>query len=549
MRTSMERFGAPFVTLVVAIVAIVLLEQRAVSSDGASYLAISRHWAEGEWTTAINGYWSPLLSLLIAPAAILGIPLIAAAKIFAGATSVAAICAVQRLMRVGGADPTIAAIVAVGASPFAVFAAIDNLTPDLLMATLLVLFVAEMVGGLQRPVVAGLLGGAAFLAKAYALPFIVVYPIVVAVAAGALVRFARRGDRGHDAAERMRWALRRLLRTAAVAAAIAVGWSALISIDEGRVTFSTSAEYNSAISQPGSPGNPYSYAGLIDPDHPTAFWGWEDPPKIVPEEEPVGDDASAGASATIETRTETTTTPGRVDRVTDNIVEAARSSALVAGSVIAAVITLLWASIAAVATLRERRASVKGAARSVSTILHLGLATAVYVSGLLVLVVNARYLYFAMLLAVAIGALGVSELAVRFPDRRRAVLALALILAMATAGRSSVALYRLDERADASNQLDDFLSGTDLEGLRISSSPVDLTGVGARCLDEGCVYLGRPIGRDADVLAGQFAEFDVDVFIVRTGVDVEIPVGARLLDRSDAVGLIVYDVSAVETPS
>ncbi len=545
----MERFGAPFVTLVVAIVAIVLLEQRAVSSDGASYLAISRHWAEGEWTTAINGYWSPLLSLLIAPAAILGIPLIAAAKIFAGATSVAAICAVQRLMRVGGADPTIAAIVAVGASPFAVFAAIDNLTPDLLMATLLVLFVAEMVGGLQRPVVAGLLGGAAFLAKAYALPFIVVYPIVVAVAAGALVRFARRGDRGHDAAERMRWALRRLLRTAAVAAAIAVGWSALISIDEGRVTFSTSAEYNSAISQPGSPGNPYSYAGLIDPDHPTAFWGWEDPPKIVPEEEPVGDDASAGASATIETRTETTTTPGRVDRVTDNIVEAARSSALVAGSVIAAVITLLWASIAAVATLRERRASVKGAARSVSTILHLGLATAVYVSGLLVLVVNARYLYFAMLLAVAIGALGVSELAVRFPDRRRAVLALALILAMATAGRSSVALYRLDERADASNQLDDFLSGTDLEGLRISSSPVDLTGVGARCLDEGCVYLGRPIGRDADVLAGQFAEFDVDVFIVRTGVDVEIPVGARLLDRSDAVGLIVYDVSAVETPS
>ncbi len=38
-----------------------------VMSDGISYLDIARNYAAGDWKMAVNAYWSPLLSWLMAP--------------------------------------------------------------------------------------------------------------------------------------------------------------------------------------------------------------------------------------------------------------------------------------------------------------------------------------------------------------------------------------------------------------------------------------------------------------------------------------------------
>lgn len=559
-RRTRERLLAPAVAVVLGAVAVVVIGQRIVNPDGASYLAISRHWADGDWSAAVNGYWSPLLSLLFVPVDLLGISLVAASKAFSVLTAAAAIGALQRLMRVGGTDPTISTI---GACPFVVFAALDNLTPDLLMATLLVLFVAEIVGGLERPWTAGLLGGAAFLAKAYALPFMIAYlaATTVAVVVWRRLRDPHESDAALAEDDRLRTArgadagdLVRIVVAASVVGIIALGWSITISIDAGHPTFSTAAEYNSAITRPGSQGLPYDYIGMIEPDQPSAFWGWEDPPEIVPDEIPTEDfpESPQGDSAEAEATRPPSSGASRVERLVDNTEETVRSFALVLGSAIAAVIIVAWAVVSVSVDRwrpRLRGRSAQRSDRRFATILHLSLATAIYLGGLLVLVVDARYLFFAMLVVVAITGIGLSALADRVPRRMRAVVALAAVAALATAGRSGVALYRLDERADRINSIDEFLSAVDVDGRRVASSPSSLTRFGARCLAEGCVYLGAPVGRDRAGLAEQLDEFDVDVFVVDLGLDIEVPEQARLIAESDDVGYAIYDVSVVAAPS
>src|ERR1700730_1252528 len=45
-----------------------------VAHDGVSYLDVADNYARGAWSAAINGYWSPLYSWLLAPGEYLQIP-------------------------------------------------------------------------------------------------------------------------------------------------------------------------------------------------------------------------------------------------------------------------------------------------------------------------------------------------------------------------------------------------------------------------------------------------------------------------------------------
>lgn len=531
------------VAIALGIVSIILIDDGFVNADGVSYLAITRHWAEGRWATAINGYWSPLLSILLVPADLVGIPLVPAAKVLAVLTAGAAVAALQRLMRVGGVDPTIAAIVAIGACPFAVFAALVNVTPDLLMATLFVFFVAEFVGGLERPVVAGLIGGAGFLSKAYFLPVAVVLLLSVFVALLVGVWFTQR-----DVAARDPWAmaaLRRVVTAASVFAVVAFAWSVAISIDAGYPTISTAGEYNRVVTSPGARGNPYGWAGMIEPDDPAALWAWEDPSRIF---------SNIQTTQTIETGAETARNDRsipRFERQITNVKRTIRSFALVEGAAVIATIAFMWAVFRAVPRLievltdRHRRPFEP----SVGAVLWSAFASAVYLGGLLFVAVATRYLFGVMLLTFALAGIGLSALADRFPDRRRGVLVLATVMAVATMGRPGIALDRLDERADEVIPLQEFLSSVDVDEKRLASVPALLGEVGGRCLGDGCVYLGSPVGRERDVIADQLDDFDIDILVVELTNDIEIPDRARLLTESADVGYAVYDVSEVEASS
>ena len=55
--------------------------QHTVSPDGVTYFSITKKYLQGEFSSAINGYWGPLISWLLIPFFALGIPSVLAAKI------------------------------------------------------------------------------------------------------------------------------------------------------------------------------------------------------------------------------------------------------------------------------------------------------------------------------------------------------------------------------------------------------------------------------------------------------------------------------------
>ena len=42
-------------------------------ADGLNYIAIAQLYADAQWEAAVNAYWSPALSLLMAPFVVVGI--------------------------------------------------------------------------------------------------------------------------------------------------------------------------------------------------------------------------------------------------------------------------------------------------------------------------------------------------------------------------------------------------------------------------------------------------------------------------------------------
>ena len=518
------RLLGPAVAIGLTAVMLWILDELPLYVDGGSYLAIAEHWAAGDWSAAINAYWSPLLSMLLAPAVLVGIPAVVAASILSAATAGAAIAALQRLMRVCGVASDVSIIVALGACPFVVFATLDNLVPDLLMAALLVVFVADIVDGIPRPVRTGAIGGLAFLAKAYALPFMLAFCVLIGI--GRLVLSRATGVRTSQPVY--------LLIASATMLLIVCFWSLVISIDEGQLMFSSAAEYNRKITAPGSPGNPYGWLGLIEPDHPAAFWGWEDPAKIPVPDVPDLSDAPGKA----------TSTNGRLNRIWSNANQSFRAAALVAGSALAAALVFVWAAWSAlVGWLRSRQLHL---GKSETALLQLGLAAGLYTGGLLWLVVNARYLYFVMLILVAVAAVGVTAIGSLRSTSQRLVIMLAIVLALTTAARPAVALVRLDERVEAIHEIDEFLGTVDVEGRRVASYPVRLHLVGARCIENGCVYLGSPTVDGEVSVEAQLVAFGVDTFVVDDSSGVGVPAKAILVARSDSLRYSVYDVSALD---
>ena len=65
-----------------------------VAPDAASYLTIARKYRASEFSDAINGYWSPLLSWLVAPLLCLGAPMDVTGKCLEVAIGAGALSAV-----------------------------------------------------------------------------------------------------------------------------------------------------------------------------------------------------------------------------------------------------------------------------------------------------------------------------------------------------------------------------------------------------------------------------------------------------------------------
>lgn len=220
-----------------------------INPDGVSYARLAGYLAEGNFALGIVSYWSPLLPWCMAPLVALGIDPLHAARIVLAIAGAVQVVAVALLLRWRSSLPAgwrlpVLALVAVGAVGWTT----ALIRPDaLLAACLLCCAVAatssRVMDSPRVALAAGLWGGLAALAKAYGLPFVVVFlPLTLCLGAW---------PRRHEAGIGKR--LARAVLTALLGVLLFVGpWIGIVSAKYGRLTWSSVAAIAHAVKGPGA---------------------------------------------------------------------------------------------------------------------------------------------------------------------------------------------------------------------------------------------------------------------------------------------------------
>ena len=206
----------------------------AINPDAVAYAQIARHYARGDVELALNGWWSPAYSWLLVPAVWAGLEPLAVARALQVAFGLAFAAAVAALAAaLAGRPARRAAFVLALAATVPMVA--GDLTPDLALAAALAALTAVWVRYLLAPsagraALAGALGGAAFLIKAYALPFAALAAVSAVVASWALG--APRRTAARDGALAL-----------AATVAVAAPWLVAVGQHEGRLTLGDAGRY------------------------------------------------------------------------------------------------------------------------------------------------------------------------------------------------------------------------------------------------------------------------------------------------------------------
>ena len=253
---------------------LIVLARDQINPDGIAYIQNARHYLAGRYDLAVNSYWGPLLSWLLAPALWAGVEGPLAARLMnlawglgfaAAAASLTASLAGRRRRVMGFAAAAILALQLV-AMP---------LTPDLMLACIIGWYAVlslRLLSGQARPggaLLCGLLGGVAYLAKNYALPFVLAH-LALTLAAGLILR------RKHPALPfrptRFAWA-------AAGLALVALPWAAVISVHDGELTIGSSGRLTRAAYAPGT-GVGETPIHSLQQLRPGRLTSWENPLEI-----------------------------------------------------------------------------------------------------------------------------------------------------------------------------------------------------------------------------------------------------------------------------
>jgi hypothetical protein len=242
-----------------------------INPDGISYISIAQKYAAGNWREAVNGCWSPLFSWLLVPA------------LTAGAEPVLAAHALQVLLglvcwpffsvllgRVGLRREIETAVwysFAVLLTSFVFY----SISPDILVVVVMLAYLAVITAprfesGLKACVLAGLIGAAGFLAKAYLLVFFLCHFSLVMLA-----RFFTSADRGDKLV-----IVRNALAGIAVCVVISGVWIAVLSAKYHRIVVNSAARLVWDVRNSPSMRNPINDIGFITPPNPSAVSVWED---------------------------------------------------------------------------------------------------------------------------------------------------------------------------------------------------------------------------------------------------------------------------------
>lgn len=468
------------------------LYREGLGVDGVSYLSIAEHYAAGRLDVAVNPYWSPLLSWLLVPFLAAGLEPLLATKLLALLVAAGALVATQALADALGVSRPVRNLLGAAAVPLLLHAALFRVFPDLLSAALLTGAMALLLNaGISRPVrtafLAGTLGGAAYLAKAFALPAF----LGGAAAATLIGLLAVRG-----AGERRRLAVAGALAVLGCLL-VALPWAGLLTLRQGQPTIGTSGSYNFALMAPGSPGGRLDQPGLVPPPHPHAVSAFEDPSRMPA---PSWSEAPPTAAA---------------QRLLGNVDQNVRKTSHLVSDYVPVPFVLAIAGL-----ILGWRAGGDALRR----VCALAAVCAVYAGGLLLVVVEVRYLWFLALVGIALSGVAVAA-AHAWPPLARATGVFALVLLLALPPLVSGLRPSLAPSPDMlmAEQLDGAV-GEEVAADWSVEEPVPL------CYRLGCRYHGHPAATTPEGIAAELRAAGIDTYLAQ---DAALPASAGLERRSD----------------
>ena len=251
--------------------------------DSISYFSVAKQYAEGHTWEAVNGYWSPLFSWLLVPFLWAGIAPHVASRVLFGVVGAILVVLFHALIGRLGVSHRIQNWATITSIPIIAYCSLTLATPDFLLVGLLLLYYfllcrPDFASRRWSGVLCGLVGGAAYLCKHYAIAFFAVH-----FTAFMLARYlqGRRENLG-------RRVVFHYVAGMAVFLLICSAWIGTMSAKYGRFTVSQAGSYNHSLVGPDfsrshrlrPPPGPHGLSAwdspasdAVRPWNPIASWG------------------------------------------------------------------------------------------------------------------------------------------------------------------------------------------------------------------------------------------------------------------------------------
>ena len=245
-----------------------------LNTDAIAYMRVGDYWASGNLEFAINGYWGPLLSLLMVPFLWLGIEPLIAGKLVMLISSLVFFHGSQFLTRSAGFRLLDELIIAVVLALLLPVWMTRQLTPDLLVSGLAIYAISfgispKWLNCRRHAIGSGLFWGLAYLAKAVALPFGILTSLLLALC----WRFTALKYRV------LAW--KQFAFSFGIFVAVSLPLIITLSIKYGSATFSTSGRIAHAIVGPDNDNPaPHPFGNTVYIPESGRVTAWEDPSKM-----------------------------------------------------------------------------------------------------------------------------------------------------------------------------------------------------------------------------------------------------------------------------
>ncbi|MCK9151285.1 glycosyltransferase family 39 protein [Methanobacterium alcaliphilum] len=249
--------------------------QYQINDDGIVYITIANRYIQGNWDHVISSTWVPFLSWILIPFLLFAksnfekILFTKIACLFIGCFTIWGIYLLSSRFELGESYKTIFTMVMI---PMVLQFSLQVTNPDILVATILIFYLYfifdEKYPQSKNGLMAGFLGGLAYLAKVYAFPFFLVHFTAVNI-----LNFKKNKK---NIAKNFLYGL-------IVFFIISGAWILVISEENDKLTIGSNggAYLNQYLIGPNATGHPMDHLGLFEPPHNDSYSILEDTSALI----------------------------------------------------------------------------------------------------------------------------------------------------------------------------------------------------------------------------------------------------------------------------